>query len=163
MGKLLNPLDAHGVWPLLLTVSGYVAMERSSQWVESRDLLKAIYVADLEHVSFFWDDWQGFESLVAGFPGGYVNRLFYLLTIHLMGRDASPEGSGFAAVLGQPTQELLGILDDARQLAIKNRGVNGTPSSRELLFCVCSADPELSEALQKSGLQLAKLAACVHP
>jgi len=39
-------------------------MERGSELIEPRDLIKAIYIADLEHVSAFWDAWEGFERLV---------------------------------------------------------------------------------------------------
>jgi hypothetical protein len=50
---ILTSADAVGVLPLLLKVSAYVALERGSDLIEVRDLLKAIYIADLEHVAGF--------------------------------------------------------------------------------------------------------------
>ena len=49
-GTILKQVDAGGVLPLLFMVSGYVAMERGSEFIEPRDLVKAIYIVDLEHV-----------------------------------------------------------------------------------------------------------------
>jgi hypothetical protein len=60
---------------LLLAVSGYATMERGSELIEPRDLIKAIYVADLEHVSSFWTDWEGFERLVTDANESQGNKL----------------------------------------------------------------------------------------
>jgi hypothetical protein len=59
-GLVLKPGDVGGVLVLLFMVSGYAAMERGSEMIELRDLVEAIYIADLEHVQEFWNDWQGF-------------------------------------------------------------------------------------------------------
>jgi hypothetical protein len=161
---MLESIDAWGVWPLLFQVSGLAAMERGSELIEPQDLIKAIYIADLEHVSVFWDTWEGFERLVNdqrlanGRSGTYINRTLYLVRLELAMRD-SPDG--FVG-LGRPSPTLEKIVTTARKLASERSGAVTTPSSRELLFATCSADPELSEFLQKSGLQLAKLATAVH-
>jgi hypothetical protein len=160
---MLEPIDTWGVWPLLLQVSGYAAMERGSELIEPRDLIKAIYIADLEHVSAFWNAWEGFEKLVNdqrlanGRSGTYVNRTLYLVRLELAIRD-SPDG--FIG-LGRPSPTLEKIVTAARKLAVERSGAVATPSSRDLLFATCSLDPEVSESLQKSGLQLAKLTAAV--
>jgi hypothetical protein len=160
---MLEPIDAWGVWPLLLQVSGYAAMERGSELIEPRDLIKAIYIADLEHVSAFWNVWEGFEKLVNdqrlanGRSGTYVNRTLYLVRLELAIRDSPDSFIG----LGRPSPIVEKIVTTARKLAIERSGAVATPSSRDLLFATCSLDPEVSESLQKSGLQLAKLTAAV--
>jgi len=160
---MLETIDAWGVFPLLFLVSGYAAMERGSELIEPRDLIKAIYIADLEHVSAFWNAWEGFERLVNdevlanGRSGTYINRVLYLVRLELAMRD-SPDG--FTG-LGRPSPSLQTIVATARKLSSDRSGAVATPSSRELLFATCSLDPELSESLQKSGLQLAKLADAV--
>jgi hypothetical protein len=61
---MLETIDTWGVFPLLMQLSGHVAMEGGSEWIEPLDLIKAIYIAGLEHVSAFWSSWEGFERLV---------------------------------------------------------------------------------------------------
>jgi hypothetical protein len=160
---MLEPIDAWGVFPLLLQVSGHAAMERGSEWIEPLDLTKAIYIADLEHVSAFWNAWEGFERLVNdqklanGHSGIYINRTLYLVRVELAMREI-PEGF---IELRRASPPLLKIVATARKFASERSGAVATPSSRDLLFAACSLDPELSESLQKSGLQLAKLADAV--
>jgi hypothetical protein len=64
-GLLRPELDREGPWLLLMMVSGYAAMERESEQTEPIDLIKALYIVDLEHLAKFWDDWEGFEKLVS--------------------------------------------------------------------------------------------------
>ena len=81
--------DSAGVWPTLMMVSGYAAMERDSETIEVIDLVKAIYIVDLEHVARFWDDWEQFEELVSnqrlgnGMNKIYINRTLYLQNLQL--------------------------------------------------------------------------------
>ncbi len=155
-GAMLMPVDLGGVCPLLFMVSGWAAMERSSELIEPLDLIKAIYIADLEHVLAYWDDWEGLERFVIGNSGKYINRILYLHEI----ASAMKQTEGLT-MLGRPSSAYQGIVSAARELATGRTGSPNTPSSRDLLFCICSQDPELSSALQKSGLQLEKLAAAV--
>jgi len=158
---ILTPADAVGVLPLLLKVSAYAALERGSESIDVGDLLKAIYITDLEHVGEFWRDWQSLEALVTseklanGVSGAYINRSLYLTRLELMSRDQE----GFFA-LGRPSPALQKVVAAARELAAK-RASSNTPSSRELLFCMCSQDPSLSGRLQDSGLLLDKLRSAV--
>jgi hypothetical protein len=162
---MLERIDAGGVLPLLLMISGRAAMERGSEWIEPLDLIKAIYIADLEHVSVFWNAWEGFEQLVNdqklanGYSATYINRTLYLIQMQLEMRD-SPSGCfiGF----GKASLTLQNVVVLARKIASDRSGVTATPSSRDFLFATCSLDPELSESLQKSGLQLAKLEVAVR-
>jgi len=160
---MLEAIDAFGVFPLLLQVSGFAAMERGSEWIEPLDLIKAIYIADLEHVSAFWSSWEGFEGLVTdqklanGHSAGFINRTLYLVRVQLAMREL-PEG--FTA-FGKASATLQKVVASSRKLASARSGVAATPSSRELLFAICSLDLELSESLQKSGLQFARLADAV--
>jgi len=160
---MLETVDAWGVFPLLLQVSGHAAMERGSEWIEPLDLIRAIYIADLEHVSTFWNSWEGFERLVNdqklanGHSGTYISRTLYLVRIELAMRDIP---DGFFG-LGRASPTLQKIVTTARKSASERSGAAATPSSRDLLFATCSLDQELSESLQKSGLQLAKLADAV--
>ncbi|MFI5072550.1 MAG: hypothetical protein ACHP8A_16835 [Terriglobales bacterium] len=163
-GAMLTREDVGGVFPLLAMVSAYAAIERGSDLMEPRDLIKAIYIADLEHVSSFWDNWEGFEKLVTSerlVTGGsmtYINRCLYLMQIHLMSKEHQNGFTGLAKV-SPAYQE---IVADARKLATERTGLPSTPSARDLLFCVCNKDPELSVALQASGLKLKKLDAAVR-
>jgi hypothetical protein len=163
-GALLQPEDTAGVWTLLCALSGFAAMERGSEFIEPRDLIKAIYIGDLEHVSRFWSNWEGFERLVSnevlgpGNLGVYINRIQYLIRLDAMARETKEHG--FTS-LGRASRAIQEIVTAARQLASERAGAPSTPSSGDLLFCVCSQDAELSKALQESGLQLEKLAAAV--
>lgn len=163
-GTILKQVDAGGVLPLLFMVSGYAAMERGSEVIEPRDLVKAIYIVDLEHVSLFWSSWEDFERFIMseklseGISQTYINRPLYLLRIEL----ATRENPGCFTELGKPSQEIRRLVDSARTLASEREGVLGTPSSRDLLFCVCSQDSELSAGLKQSGLQFEKLATAVR-
>jgi hypothetical protein len=162
-GVILKVEDAGGVCPFLFGVSGYAAMERGSELIEPRDLIKAIYVVDLEHVSSFWSDWEGFErlvtreSLATGNSATYINRTLYLVRFEAISR----ENAGSFTALGRPSRTFQDIVAAARKLASERMGGPTTPSSRDLLFSACSHDSELSIALQESGLQLGKLAAAV--
>jgi len=138
-------------------------MERDSNLIEPRDLLKAIFIADLEHVAEFWSDWKGFERLVsrahdhAVQPSAYINRTLYLVRMELSIRDNQDGFTGLGS-LSRPFQE---IVTAARQLASKRSGTDTTPSSCDLLFSICSLDKNLSNALQRSGLHIDRLAAAV--
>jgi hypothetical protein len=159
---MLTPMDTGGVYPLLTLVSGYAAMERGSDLIEPRDLLKAIYIADLEHVSGFWNDWERFEAmvvaepLIAGISISYINRPLYLLQVESIRKGAR----GFFG-LGHPSSDFLEVVASARKFANARAGTESTPSSRDLLYGICSTNTELLEALKKSGLQLEKLATAV--
>lgn len=161
---MLQSIDAGGVCPLLFMVSGFAAMERGSELVEPQDLIKAIYIVDLEHVSEFWNEWQGFETLVSSGPltnkhsNQYLNRTLYLVRIEFASRD-NPEG--FIG-LGNLSSSFQRIVAEARRFASLRAGIPATPSSRDILYSVCSQDAVLSEALQKSGLQLDRLEASVR-
>ena len=159
-GAMLAPVDVGGVYPLLARVSSYAAIERGSDLVEPRDLIKAIYIADLEHVSRFWDNWETFEELVTrerlvtGASMTYINRCLYLVRLDAMSKERPSGFTGLARV-SQAFQEVVAA---ARKLATERMGNETSPSSCDLLFSVCSIVPELSTALQESGLRLDKLA-----
>ena len=161
---ILKLEDAGGVCPLLFMVSGYVAMGRGSELIEPRDLIEAIYIVDLEHVSSLWNDWEGFERFITNQRSSsrlsqtYVNRILCLVQIEL----ASREHPGSFVGLGKLSQSFREIVNAARSLASEHAGAPTSPSSRDLLFCACSVDFELARALQESGLQLEKLAASVR-
>jgi hypothetical protein len=166
MGTLdanFKPEDIGGVLVSLLHVGGYLAIGRGSELIEPQDLIKAIYIVDLEHVAKFWDDWEGFEELVSTQPlgigsrGGYVNRIDSLIHVQLAMRERE---SGLHR-LGRLSISVQRILVAARKLAAERSDGPSTPSSRDLLFSACSEDPELSSALQGSGLQLDRLAEAV--
>lgn len=144
--SLLYPKeDSVGVLPLLLRVSGYAAMERGSELIEAIiepiDLLKAIYIVDLEHVARFWDDWEGFEKLVTNLSLGnglsrvYINRMSYLIYLE-MSLAASPTDK--IRLFGSASPEFQEIVTAARALATKREGIASTPTSRDLLFCTFS-------------------------
>ena len=163
-GTLLKPIDVGGVCPLLFVVSGYAATQRGSQLIEPRDLIKAIYIVDLEHVKKFWSDWEGFEKLVsnelrsAGRAPIYINRIWFLLQIQLVKGE-----SDSITTLGRPSPGLVELVAAARKLASGRANIEASPSSQDLLFTACSQDQELSSALQLSGLQFDRLKAAVGP
>lgn len=160
---LLKPEDAGGVCPLLFMMSGYLAAERGSDWIEPHDLIKAIYIVDLEHVASFWNNWEAFErfitqdKLAEGMHQTYVNRTVYLVRLELIGRETPGSFVG----LGKSSKLFAEVVNAARTLATERAGPFTSPTSRDLLFCACSSDPDVGQALQSSGLDLAKLAAAV--
>ena len=148
--------DAGTVWPLLLTAGGLAAMERCSETIELRDLVKAIYLVDLEHVLDCWEDWHLYEKLVKSAQIGaetpYLNRILYMISL-----DAVLKGAASFTTLGRPSAALIEVLNDAREVAMKRSGSAESPSSKDLLFCICSHDPDISKMLHDSGLQFEKL------
>jgi hypothetical protein len=164
-GLLLRPeQDSTGPWPLLMMISGYAAMERESEQTEPIDLIKALYIVDLEHLTKFWNDWEGFEKLVSnqrlanGQSKMYINRMHYLIYFERIRASQVPDKIYLFPPASPKLQE---IVNAARALASKREGAASTPSSRDLLFCTCSHDPVLKRALLESGLQLDKLVAAV--
>lgn len=156
---LLQPIDAGGVLPILLTVAGYSALERSSDNIESHDLIRAIYIVDLEHVSEFWNHWEGFEAHVSsGYPVAnrspvYINRVLYLVRLEVASREHADE----FVTLGNASPSLMSIVARSREIAYARTGERQSPSSRDLLFSACMLDGKLSQSLEKSGLLMAKL------
>jgi hypothetical protein len=115
-------------------------------------------------VTKFWDDWEGFEALVSnqrlgnGQTRTYINRIHYLIYFERIRAAQKPD----SIRLFPPVSPILEkIVKAARELASKREGSGITPTSRDLLFSVCSHDPELKSALEKSGLQIEKLAEAV--
>lgn len=49
---MLETIDTWGVFPLLMQLSGHVATEGGSEWIEPLDLIKAIYIAGLALLEF---------------------------------------------------------------------------------------------------------------
>lgn len=148
-----------GVFDDLLPVSGWCAEERGSKVSEPIDLIKAIYLVDLEHVSKYWSEWEDFEAFILDMPmlGGrkkpYINRTRLLFELFVAGRD---EPGRQYVTFALPSQQVQDIVRAAQQLA-SARDRDRPPSSCHLLLCACRQDLGLSEALQKSGLQLDRL------
>ena len=161
---ILTPEDANSVLALVLLVSGYAAQERGSSAIEPRDLLKAIYIVDLEHVQAFWEEWEDFERFVSGkrlaeAGSGYINRTVYLVRVEI---DLSQAPGGYFRGVGNLSEVVRGIIGEARMLASNRTGNPSTPSSRDLLFSICTRDPSLSKALQDSGLNIESLTQAVR-
>ena len=139
-------------------------MERGSEFIEPRDLLKAIYVVDLEHVSKFWDDWEHFEALVSqgglanGSKENYLNRTLYLVQVQALMRK-NPDS---AFEFGRASKSFLDVVAAARRTATDREDLVGTPSSRDLLYAICSHDTELGVALKASGLAIDRLAEAIR-
>jgi len=150
-----------GVWRYILPMSGLCAIDRGSKAIESVDLLKAIYIVDLEHVSEYWDNWQSYERFVMKIPLAdgrkqrYINRTIQLLKLHDTGRHEPGQLVPFA-----PLSETLQKAIQAVRAVIRDRA-GEPPSSCDFLYCICQIDHELREALSQSGLQWEKLAAAV--
>lgn len=164
-GILLRPeLDSVGPWPLLMMISGYAATERGAESIEPIDLVKALYIVDLEHLDKFWDDWEGFERLVSnqrlanGQPTTYINRMHYLIYFERIRASQGPNKIHFFPPASPRLQQ---IVEAARAMATQREGIPSTPTSRDLLVSTCSCDPELRASLEQSGLQLDKLKAAV--
>src|SRR5579863_722363 len=111
-GMPLMPEDVGGVLLLELLVSGYAAQERGSEEIGPKDLAKAVYIVDLEHVQKFWSDWEGFEAFVAG--GSYLSRVAYLIRLHV-DQDQAPAGT--LRGIGRPTEAVVRAIGDARLFA----------------------------------------------
>jgi hypothetical protein len=161
---MLEPGDVGGVLPLLLTVAGYAALERSSDSIESSDLLKALYVVDLEHISAFYRNWQDLETLVTkqGLTGGnsgrYLNRTLYLVEAHKL-----PEtSSGSLLIFGQASDGLRRIVYHARKFAADREQTPATPTSKDLLLSIILNDPKLGAELKTCGIQMEFLSSAVQ-
>ena len=156
-------LFIEGVWRDLFPVSGWSAMQRGCAATEPIDLVKAIYIVDLEHTSRYWNDWQDYETFVLGIPlvdgrkVAYINRIQESLHLHLAAR----ENPGQLVTFPPPSAAVQKIIFAADKIAKARAGEDQSPSSCDLLYCTCSQDPVLSESLQQAGLQLEKLAASV--
>jgi len=148
-----------GVFNDLLPVCGWCAMQRGAKISETIDLVKAIYLVDLEHISKYWSDWQSFEAFIMEIPlaGGrkvsYINRAREQFEIFMAGREKP--GQQFTAFA--PPSSQIGEIVLAAQQQASTRGLDLPPSSCDLLLCACRQDRGLAEALQKSGLQLDRL------
>jgi hypothetical protein len=154
-----------GVWNSIFPISGWSAMERGATSVQPIDVVKAIYIVDLEHVASYWDNWLNYESLVSnimlsdGRKTGYVNRVQRFLLAQLAGRENPGELVPFAP----PSPLVVEIVFAARKLATSRNGDDEDgPSSCDLLYCICLSDTIMGETLQRSGLQFTKLAAAVR-
>lgn len=154
-----------GIWFDLLPVSGDCAELRGSPFVEPIDLVKAIYIVDLEHVAMFWDDWRNFEAylsrlkLANGEETGFINRIKMQLASHL----AAKMNPGQFLPFPPPSNEVKELVFEARGLASTRAGRDVAPTSCDLLFCICARDPKMSSTLQTSGLQMEKLSEYVIP
>jgi hypothetical protein len=162
---ILRLLNNKGVWRHLLPICGWSAKERGSELIEPIDLIKAIYIVDLDHVAKYWDDWEGLEDFVTqikyrnGHVATYINRTHYLLEVFYAARNQAGE----FIPIGHPTAAFDDVVAAARKSAVERDGSGADPSSRDFLYSACSLDPTLANALQDSGLQLDKLEAWVRP
>ena len=155
-------MNLSGIYPLLAMMSGLLAMQRGSDLVEVVDLVGAIYIVDLEHVSHFWKNWEDFEQLVsqrllgddANF--GYINRALYLIKMELMLRER--EG---LFIFGKLSSEFVEVISAAAEVARDQKRFSDDPSSKDILLCVCNYDAKMSKLLQESGLQITNLEASV--
>ena len=156
-------ISIKGVWWDLSMVSAWSARQRGSKFIEPIDLVKAIYIVDLEHVSRYWNDWLNYETFVTDIPlaegkkDRYINRFYQALQLQLEMREVP----GQFVPLASPSSDIQEIVFAAQRLAQARGGEEEVPSSCDILFCACSHDPGLSEALQQAGLQLEKLAIAV--
>src|ERR1700743_3500416 len=71
-----------GVFFELLPVSGWCAEHRGAKLSEPIDLVKAIYLIDLEHVSKYWDSWENFEAFIIDIPLAEGRKLTYINRAH---------------------------------------------------------------------------------
>ena len=160
----IRPEDAGQICSVLLLMSGYSAMERGSGLIEPLDLIKAIYVVDLEHVSKFWRNWENFEEFIASIKIGnglkviHINRFLYLARLYSL----MSEEKQVYPLMGRVSPALSEIFSAARKVASARFGYPISPTSSDLLFCLCKQDASLAAALRNSGLDLDALAALVE-
>lgn len=154
---MLEAIDVDGVLPLLVLVAGFCTLERGSQSIEPIDLLKAMYIADFDHVAPCWANWEDLERFVLGGSRTFVNRTLLLIQIHSAQRDP-----GESKELARVSSIVNRIVAEARKFANERVGSPSTPSTRELLYHMCSLDEQMSAALQKSGLDLERLESLIN-
>jgi hypothetical protein len=149
-----------GVWSVLCEVSIWSACERGSEFIEPLDLVRAIYIVDLERVADYWANWENYATFVGkvkllnGHQAGYINRVLYLLQMRLALSQSPPGQLSHSA---RTSKVLYDIVFAAKTLANRRVPAEEWPSSRDLLFCACTHDADLSAALQQAGLQIDKL------
>ncbi|HMG86730.1 MAG TPA: hypothetical protein VK574_13445 [Terracidiphilus sp.] len=155
INEMMRLLEVGGIVSLLLPISGLSAELRSSETIEPIDLVKAIYIVDLEHVAMYWNDWRNFEKFVLCIPltdgkvHSYLNRMEQYLAWQL----ALRENAGQLMTYPNPSQIVRQIVFDAEQIAGERERKKIPPSSCDLMFSVCKHDRSLSETLQHAGLQ----------
>lgn len=166
-GSTGNPKDARvrGVWFDLLPVSAECAELRGSEVIALIDVVKAIYVVDLEHVSMFWDDWRNFEAylctieLADGTVSGFINRA----KLHLTAYIESRMDPGLVIPHVAISDDVSAVVLDANSLARSRSGTDTPATSCDILFCICRRSLQLSSSLQESGLALEQLSEYVNP
>jgi hypothetical protein len=155
-------LGRKGVWQYLLRIGGWAASERGSASIELIDLVKAIYIVDLEHVAEFWTDWEGFERFVLKIgnrrrPRTYLSRTLYLIEAHLGARE-TPETIIENLKISTALKD---VVVAAKKVSEARGGEEEPITSRDFLYCACNQDSSLSLDLQEAGLQFEKLEAAV--
>jgi hypothetical protein len=156
--------DRKGVWQYLLQIGGCAALERRSDSIELIDLVKAIYIVDLEHVAEFWTHWEDFERFVLKIetrrrPITYLNRTLYLFAAH----QAATEAPGTFISKGKVSEALKEVVAAVRKVVALRGGEEEPITSRDFLYCACMQDSSLRTDLQRAGLQFERLEAVVKP
>ncbi len=166
MDELLDFMmsDQKGVWQHLLQIGGLASQERGSTSIELIDLIKAIYIVDLEHVAEFWTHWEGLERYVLKFGNRrrrrtYLNRTLYLIEAHREARETP----GTFIERGRISTSLKDVATAAKKVSEARGGEEEPITSRDFLYCACVQDSTLSADLQQAGLQFEKLEAAVRP
>lgn len=150
--------DRRGVWQYLLQIGGCAAMERRSDSIELIDLVKAIYIVDLEHVADFWTHWEDFERFVLKIgtrrrPISYLNRTLYLFAAH----QAATDAPGTFISKGKVSEALKEVVVAVKRVVALRGGEEEAITSRDFLYCACMQDSSLRAELQASGLQFDRL------
>ena len=145
-------ISLKGIWRLLLTIAGVSAEERGDKYLEPIDLVKAIYIVDLEHVAEYWDDWKNFEKFVLSMPLIQGKKHFFIHRQEYLFRywSTARENPGQFMFVHTPSPNILEVAEMARELVESRGDENLAPTSCDFLYCACIKDSELSKQLHAS-------------
>jgi hypothetical protein len=128
------------------------AEDRQSQTLDIRDLLASMYVANLEKLAKYWEDWEDFELLVIDECGVTEPRWIYWMR----SRD---QESNPGSIVKDRSSETDRVWQAAIEIAYA-RGGSPEPllTPHDLLLAIARDDTiELGRKLIASGLKLEQL------
>lgn len=142
-----------------LIVAMILAEERGSPTLDVRDMLGALWIADLERLAKYWRDWEAFEDFVTAECSLHEPRWAYWLLTY----EASPKQkkSRFhGGMLKAQSPSLVKVWREAEKLAESRVHGDMRPvlTTEDLLLAMAKqTETELRMKLIKAGLDIARL------
>ncbi len=142
-----------------LIVAMNLARERGSSTLDVRDMLGALWIADLDRLSKYWRDWEEFEDFVTAECRLHEPRWAYWLHI-FEASQRQKKGRLHGGMLMNQSPSLVKVWREAERLAESRNDGDLRPvltTEDFLLAMTRQADTELSAKMVKTGLNVARL------